>query len=61
MKTLRFLRVMVVAVLEIVKDNPGGTYRAVYTVQFKRSLFMFCTCFKKNLKLESKHQNKTLN
>ena len=37
-------------VVEIVEDDAGGTYRAVYTVKFKEAVF-FLHCFQR----ESKH------
>jgi phage-related protein len=36
-------------VLEIVKDDTGGTYRAVYTVQFEEAVFVL-HCFQKKSK-----------
>jgi len=37
-------------VLEVVEDDAGGTYRAVYTVRFRKQ-FLFCTAFKKRARL----------
>lgn len=36
-------------VLEVVEDNVGGTYRAVYTVKFAESVFVL-HCFQKKSK-----------
>jgi len=36
-------------VLEIVEDDAGGTYRAVYTVKFKEAVFVL-HCFQKKSK-----------
>jgi phage-related protein len=36
-------------VLEVVEDNLGGTYRAVYTVKFEEAVFVL-HCFKKKSK-----------
>jgi phage-related protein len=36
-------------VLEVVKDNVGGTYRAVYTVKFAEAVFVL-HCFQKKSK-----------
>jgi phage-related protein len=36
-------------VLEVVEDNAGGTYRAVYTVKFAESVFVL-HCFQKKSK-----------
>jgi len=36
-------------VLEVVEDDAGGTYRAVYTVKFKEALFVL-HCFQKKSK-----------
>ena len=35
--------------LEIVEDDAGGTYRAVYTVKFKEAVFVL-HCFQKKSK-----------
>ncbi len=35
-------------VLEIVEDDPGGTYRAVYTVKFKEAVFVLHVFQKKS-------------
>ena len=37
------------AVLEIVEDDAGGTYRAVYTVKFEEAVFVL-HCFQKKSK-----------
>jgi len=36
-------------VLEVVEDNAGGTYRAVYTVKFEEAVFVL-HCFQKKSK-----------
>ncbi len=36
-------------VLEVVEDDAGGTYRAVYTVKFKEAVFVL-HCFQKKSK-----------
>jgi phage-related protein len=36
-------------VLEVVEDDSGGTYRAVYTVKFERAVFVL-HCFQKKSK-----------
>jgi len=36
-------------VLEVVEDDAGGTYRAVYTVKFKEAVFVL-NCFQKKSK-----------
>lgn len=36
-------------VIEVVEDNVGGTYRAVYTVKFKAAVFVL-HCFQKKSK-----------
>ena len=36
-------------VLEVVEDDAGGTYRAVYTVKFKEAIFVLL-CFQKKSK-----------
>ena len=41
-------------VLEVVEDDVGGTYRAVYTVKFAEAVFVL-HCFQK----KSKHVNST--
>jgi phage-related protein len=48
------------AVLEIVENDAGGTYRAVYTVKFKEALLLCCTCFRKNQSKVLLPQNKML-
>ncbi len=35
-------------VLEVVEDDPGGTYRAVYTVKFKEAVFVLHVFQKKS-------------
>ena len=35
--------------LEVVEDNAGGTYRAVYTVKFEEAVFVL-HCFQKKSK-----------
>ena len=37
-------------VLELVEDDAGGTYRAVYTVKFKEAVFVL-HCFQKKSKI----------
>jgi len=39
-------------VLEVVEDDVGGTYRAVYTVKFKEAVFVL-HCFQKKSKRAS--------
>ncbi|NVM79107.1 phage-related protein [Duganella sp. SG902] len=39
------------AVLEIIEDDSGGTYRAIYTVRFEEAIFVL-HCFQK----KSKHR-----
>lgn len=39
----------VLAVLELVEDDEGGTYRAVYTVRFAQAVFVL-HCFQKKSK-----------
>ena len=36
-------------VLEVVEDDPAGTYRAVYTIKFKEAVFVL-HCFQKKSK-----------
>ena len=36
--------------LELVEDDAGGTYRAVYTVKFKEAVFVL-HCFQKKSKI----------
>lgn len=36
-------------ILEVTEDDAGGTYRAVYTVQFKEAVFVL-HCFQKKSK-----------
>jgi phage-related protein len=36
-------------VLEVVEDNAGGTYRAIYTVKFEEAVFVL-HCFQKKSK-----------
>jgi phage-related protein len=40
---------MCVGVLEVVEDDVGGTYRAVYTVKFTEAVFVL-HCFQKKSK-----------
>lgn len=35
-------------VLEIIEDDPGGTYRAVYTIKFKEAVFVLHVFQKKS-------------
>ncbi len=37
-------------VLEVIEDDAGGTYRAVYTVKFKESVYMLHVFQKKSKK-----------
>ena len=41
-------------VLEIVEDDAGGTYRAVYTVKFEEAVFVL-HCFQKKSKRRDRH------
>ena len=45
-------------VLEVVKDDIGGTYRAVYTVKFEEAVFVL-HCFQKKSKSGIATQKKT--
>ncbi|HEV8052324.1 MAG TPA: type II toxin-antitoxin system RelE/ParE family toxin [Parachlamydiaceae bacterium] len=44
-------------VLEIIEDDTGGTYRAVYTVKFKEAIYVL-HAFQRNQKKEEKHLKK---
>ena len=44
-------------VLEVVEDDSGGTYRAVYTVKFAQA-YLFCIVFRKKANRESPHPRK---
>ncbi len=46
-------------VLEIIEHDIQGTYRAVYTVQYKKNLFMCCIVFRKNRPMVLQHQKQT--
>ena len=45
-------------VLELVEDDIGGTYRAVYTVKFEQAVFVL-HCFQKRAKPASPRPRKT--
>ena len=44
-------------VLEVVEDDTGGTYRAVYTVKFKEAIYVL-HAFRKNQRKVEKRQKK---
>ena len=35
-------------VLELIEDDAGGTYRAVYTVRYATAIYVRATCFRRN-------------
>ena len=43
-------------VVEVVENDSGGTYRAVYTVRFAKAVYVL-HCFKKNQRSESPLRN----
>lgn len=45
-------------VLEVVEDDVGGTYRAVYTVQFAEVVFVL-HCFQRKASAASRRRSKT--
>lgn len=47
------------SVIELKTKSTDGTFRAVYTVQFKDIIYVL-HCFKKKVPLELPHQNQTL-
>jgi len=46
-------------VLEVVEDDAGGTYRAVYTVKFEEAVFVLRTAFRRRARVESPRRKRT--